>query len=67
MGLIVVSCGALEKKIFAWHTGFWGGKSYGWHYDMLFLVMNLLIVFTDGGRYTLKNAVPLPPKWKRLL
>jgi putative oxidoreductase len=67
MGLIVVSGGAIEKKIFAWHTGFWGGKSYGWHYDLLFVVMNLLIIVTDGGRYTLKNAIHLPPKLKRLL
>jgi hypothetical protein len=29
--------------------------------------MNLLIIFTDGGRYTLKNALHLPPAWKRLL
>jgi putative oxidoreductase len=67
MGLIVVSCGAIEKKIFTWHTGFWGGTSYGWHYDLLFIVMNLLIIFTDGGLYTVKNVMPIPPKWRRLL
>jgi putative oxidoreductase len=67
LGLVIVSCGAIEKKIFVWHTGFWGGKSYGWHYDLLFIVMNLLILFTDGGRYTVKNAMQVPPKWERLL
>lgn len=67
MGLILVMCGSITKKIFVWHTGFWGEKSYGWHYDLLFVVMNLLIIFTDGGRYTLKNVMHLQPKWKRLL
>lgn len=52
-GLILIMLGAIQKKIFAWHTGFWGEKSPGWHYDLMFVVMNLLIVFTDGGRYVL--------------
>lgn len=52
-GLIVVMLGAIQKKIFVWHTGFWGEKSSGWHYDLLFVLMNLLIAFTDGGRYVL--------------
>ena len=34
-GLILIMLGAIQKKIFAWHTGFWGEKSYGWHYDLL--------------------------------
>lgn len=53
IGLILVMLGAIEKKIFAWHTGFWGEKSYGWHYDLMFVVMNLVILATDGGRYVL--------------
>lgn len=52
-GLIVVMLGAIRKKVFVWHTGFWGEKSSGWHYDLLFVLMNLLIAFTDGGRYVL--------------
>lgn len=52
-GLILVMLGAIQKKIFVWHTGFWGEKSSGWHYDLLFVLMNLLIAFTDGGRYVL--------------
>ena len=51
--LIVVMLGAIEKKIFVWHIGFWGEKSYGWHYDLMFVVMNLVILFTDGGRWVL--------------
>jgi putative oxidoreductase len=52
-GLILIMLGAIQKKIFAWHTGFWGEKSSGWHYDLMFVLMNLLIAFTDGGRYVL--------------
>ena len=53
LGLIVLMLGAIQKEIFVWHTGFWGEKTYGWHYDLIFVLMNLLIVFTDGGRYVL--------------
>ena len=47
------SLGAIQKKVFSWHTGFWGEKTYGWHYDLMFIPMNLLIVFTDGRQYVL--------------
>jgi putative oxidoreductase len=53
MGLILVMLGAIGKKIFAWHTGFWGDKASGWHYDLMLVVMCLVILFTDGGRYGL--------------
>jgi putative oxidoreductase len=52
-GLIFIMLGAIQKKIFVWHTGFWGEKSSGWHYDLMFVLMNLLIAFTDGGKYVL--------------
>jgi putative oxidoreductase len=52
-GLIVLMLGAIGKKIFSWHTGFWGEKTYGWHYDLMFILMNLVIAFTDGGQYVL--------------
>jgi len=52
-GLILLMLGAIQKKIFVWHTGFWGEKSSGWHYDLIFVLMNLLIAFTDGGSYVL--------------
>jgi putative oxidoreductase len=52
-GLILIMLGAIQKKIFVWHTGFWGEKSYGWHYDLMFVVMNLVILFTNGGRWVL--------------
>jgi putative oxidoreductase len=52
-GLIAIMFGAIWKKIFAWHTGFWGETASGWHYDLIFVLMNLVIAFTDGGAYVL--------------
>ena len=52
-GLILIMLGAIQKKIFAWHTGFWGEKSSGWHYDLMIVLISLVIAFTDGGRYVL--------------
>ena len=53
IGLIFIMLGAIHKKIFVWHTGFWGEKSSGWHYDLTFAVMCLVVLVTDGGRYVL--------------
>src|SRR5579872_973126 len=50
-GLILIMFGAIAKKAFAWHTGFWGQRGSGWHYDLLFVLMNLVIACTDGGKY----------------
>lgn len=52
-GLILIMLGAIQKKIFAWHTGFWGEKGSGWHYDLIIILINLVIAFTDGGAYLL--------------
>jgi putative oxidoreductase len=52
-GLILLMLGAIQKKIFVWKTGFWGKHQYGWHYDLMLVVMNLVIMFTDGGRFVL--------------
>ena len=53
LGLVLIMLGAIQKKIFVWHTGFWGKSSDGWHYDLLFIAMCLVIATTGGGRYTL--------------
>lgn len=53
LGLILIMLGAIQRKIFVWHTGFWGEKTYGWHYDLMLVVMNLIIIFTNGGRWVL--------------
>jgi putative oxidoreductase len=52
-GLIALMLGAIQKKIFSWHTGFWGDKTYGWHYEVMFILMNLVIATTNGGQYVL--------------
>jgi putative oxidoreductase len=49
LGLILVGLGAIQKKVFAWKTGFWGEKASGWHYDLMLLAMNLVILTTAGG------------------
>jgi putative oxidoreductase len=49
-GLILLMLGAIQKKIFVWHTGFWGDSgTNGWSYDLMLVVMNLVIVTTCGG------------------
>jgi putative oxidoreductase len=53
LGLILVSLGAIQKKALKWKTGFWGEKSSGWHYDLMLVAMNLVIVATAGGRWVL--------------
>lgn len=53
LGLIAIMAGAIQKKIFVWHSGFWGERTYGWHYDLLLLVANLVILTTGGGRLVL--------------
>ena len=55
IGLILVGLGAIQKKVFAWKIGFWGEKSSGWHYDLMLMSMNLVIITTAGGRW----VVPL--------
>ena len=53
LGLILVMLGAIYKKTVVWHTGFWGEKSSGWHYDLMIVIMNLVIITTNGGSYVL--------------
>jgi putative oxidoreductase len=53
LGLILIGLGAIQKKIFVWRTGFWGERNSGWHYDLIFIVMNLVIIATNGGRFVL--------------
>jgi len=53
IGLILVMLGAIYKKIVVWHTGFWGERASGWHYDLMLVLMNVVIACTDGGAYVL--------------
>ena len=51
IGLILVMLGAIQKKIFVWHLKFWANN--GWHYDLMLVIMNLVILCTGGGRFVL--------------
>jgi len=54
MGLILIMLGAIQKKIFVWHTGFWGKSgTNGWSYDTTLIVMNLVIATTGSGNLSL--------------
>ncbi len=54
IGLILLMLGAIQKKMFVWHTGFWGKSGTdGWSYDTMLMVMNLVIVTTGGGNLAL--------------
>ncbi len=53
VGLVLIMLGAIYLKAAMWKTGFWGEKSMGWHYDLLFVAMNLVILTTGGGRIAL--------------
>jgi len=54
LGLILIMLGAIQKKIFVWHTGLWGKHGTdGWHYELLFVAMCLVVVTTGGGRFVL--------------
>jgi putative oxidoreductase len=55
LGLILVMAGAIQKKIFVWHTGIWGSSgTNGWSYDLMLVVMNFVIATTGGGSIELK-------------
>jgi putative oxidoreductase len=54
LGLILIMLGAIQRKMFVWKTGFWGPHGTdGWHYDLLFVAMCLVILTTDGGRFVI--------------
>jgi putative oxidoreductase len=52
--LILLGLGAIGKKVFRWKTGFWGEKGYGWHYDLMMLAMNLVVLCSAGGKLVLR-------------
>ena len=56
-GLMIIMLVAVFKKAVVWKSGFWGKDSQGWHYDLLFFAMNLLVFASGGGRWTVGRAV----------
>ena len=53
IGLILVMLGAIQKKSAVWKTGFWGENASGWHYDLMLVVMNLVLLTIGGGTLVL--------------
>ncbi|HEY8256999.1 MAG TPA: DoxX family protein [Gemmatimonadales bacterium] len=54
LGLVLIMLGAIQKKVFVWKTGIWGKHGTdGWHYDLLFVTMCLVVATTGGGRFVL--------------
>ncbi len=51
--IVLTMLGAIQKKLFVWHTGFYADKIYGWHYDLIFVIAGLVIMATNGGEYIL--------------
>ena len=51
--VLLTMLGAIQKKLFVWHTGFYADKGYGWHYDLIFVIAALIIIATNGGAYIL--------------
>jgi len=49
----LIGLGAIQKKIFVWRSRFWGEKTYSWHYDLMLVSMNLVILFSKGGSWVL--------------
>lgn len=57
VGLMIVMLGAMHRKAFVWHSGFWGKNATGWHYDLLFFFICLLIFATNGGQWTIDRLL----------
>jgi putative oxidoreductase len=53
IGLMLIMLGAIQKKIVAWKTGFWGKDGLGWSYELTLISMLVVILFTNGGRFVL--------------
>ena len=53
LGLIAIMAGAIQKKAFVWHTGYWGKGSMGWHYELMLVTMSLLIALGGPGQLSL--------------
>ena len=57
IGLMIVMLGAIHRKAFVWHSGFWGKGSQGWHYDLLLFLISLTIFATNGGEWTIDRLL----------
>ncbi len=55
IGLILILLGAVQRKIVVWKTGFWGKDGLGWSYELTIISMLLVILFTNGGKFTITH------------
>lgn len=49
--IMVVMLGAMHRKIFVWHKGFYEKEGYGWHYDQVFFITAFVVLCTGGGSW----------------
>jgi putative oxidoreductase len=57
VGLMIIMLGAMHRKAFVWHSGFWGKNGMGWHYDLLFFLICLLVFAMNGGIWTIDRML----------
>ena len=57
VGLMVIMLGAMHRKAFVWHSGFWGKNAMGWHYDLLFFLIALFLFSANGGEWTIDRLL----------
>jgi putative oxidoreductase len=57
IGLMIIMLGAMHRKAFVWHSGFWGKGSQGWHYDLLLFLICLLVYAMNGGIWTIDRML----------
>jgi hypothetical protein len=57
IGLILILFGAVQKKLFKWHTGFGGEPGTdGWSYDTMRVVVNRVMATTALGQRAVENV-----------
>lgn len=57
VGLMIIMLGAMHRKAFVWHIGFWGKGSQGWHYDLLLFLICLIVYAMNGGIWTIDRML----------
>jgi putative oxidoreductase len=57
VGLMIIMLGAMHRKAFVWHSGFWGKGSQGWHYDLLLFLICLLVYAMNGSIWTIDRML----------
>jgi uncharacterized membrane protein YphA (DoxX/SURF4 family) len=53
LGLAIIMCGAIWKKVHTWHVPFAAMDKTGWEFDLLILAGCLVLMCHGGGLYAL--------------